>query len=42
MVPRTFRYSDGEAIKIRQVKHATEIPEEILSPEIGHARDVAA
>jgi hypothetical protein len=38
-VLRAFRFSGGEATDTRQVRHATEIPEEMLSPGPGSARE---
>jgi hypothetical protein len=41
-VLRIFRFSGGEAIDNRQVKDATEIPEEMLSPDPGSERETLA
>lgn len=36
---RVFRFSGGEAIDNRQVRDARDIPEEMLSPDPGSARE---
>jgi hypothetical protein len=41
-VLRIFRFSGGEAIDTRQVKDATEIPEEMPSPAPGAERETLA